>query len=111
MTAPDHSAPTVRPSTPARAVVHAGGGDTTYLRAGSGDVLVLVAPDLGSVGVLETMNALSRSFLVLAAAPGVSGRALTDWFHDFLEGLGVSDAHLLLHASVSASINGEADNA
>lgn len=112
MTAQTHSATTVRPAAPARAVVHTGGVDTTYLRAGSGDVLVLVAHDLDSAEVLQTMIALSHRFLVLTAAPGVNGPvALADWFHDFLEGLGISEAHLLLHASVSAHFNGEAHNA
>ena len=99
------------PGALARAVVHAGGVETAYLRAGSGEVVVLVAADLERDDVLHTVQTLSREFLVLAAAP--AGRAvdeaagLSRWLREFLECLGVTDAHLFLHASASPILTGE----
>lgn len=95
----------------ARAVVHAGGVETAYVRAGRGDALVLVAADLERDDVRQIVQTLSAEFLVLAAAPtpvalhGIAG--LSPWFREFLECLGVTDAHLFLHASASAILNGE----
>jgi hypothetical protein len=95
----------------ARAVVHAGGVETAYLRAGGGEVVVLVTAGLERDDVLQIVQTLSRQFLVLAAAPthvaphGTAG--LSRWLREFLECLGVAEAHLFLHASVSAILTGE----
>ena len=93
-----------------RAVVHAGGVETAYLRAGRGEVVVLVAADLERDDVLEIVRALSRQFLVVAAAPTVvlhGTAAVSQWLRGFLECLGVADAHVFLHASTSAILTGE----
>lgn len=105
-------AATVRAGTLARAVVHACGQETLYLRTGSGEVVVLLAADLEREDVLRTVRALSREFLVLAATPVLRdpvGRAR--WLREFLECLGVTDAHLFLHESASAILTGESIHA
>lgn len=92
----------------ARAVVHAGGVETPYLRAGSGSVVVLLATDLDRDDVLNTIKTLSRDFLILAAAPGMREPGdLVRWLHDFLECLGAADAHLFLHDPAAAILLGE----
>lgn len=95
-----------------RAVVHACGTETTYLRAGSGTVMVLVASDLDRDDVRETLTSLAREFLVLAAAPALGDPAnLAGWFQEFLECLGIADAHLVLHASASTLLTGDSYHA
>jgi hypothetical protein len=92
-----------RATVPARAVVCAAGVDTEYLRAGRGIPLILVVPDVDADEVRTMIEWLSARFLVLAAAPTVSGAdALGSWLREFMEGLGLADdAHVMLHASVS----------
>lgn len=85
-----------------RGVVHAGGVETQYVRAGRGDVVVLLAAGLDREDVLQTVHALSREFLVLAAVPSSGGAAsLSRWLRAFLECLGVTGAHVFLHAPAS----------
>ena len=95
--------------TTARAVVHAGGRDTEYLRAGRGPAVVLVSADLESDDVLRTVRVLATAFLVIAAAPALANAAeLSHWLRGFLEGLGLTDPHVILHASVATNLfNGE----
>ena len=85
----------------ARAVVCAAGVDTEYVRAGQGETMVLVAAPLASPEVQRDIAWLAKHYLVLAAAPPANG-GLRDWLAGFLEGLGFSDAHVMLHASVAA---------
>lgn len=105
--------PAVRAGSPARAVVHAGGVDTEYLRAGQGEPMVLVAALLDSSDVQATVARLAQHYLVLAVAlppgslaqvqpqPGPAGNPLANrWLDEFLEGLGLSHAHVLLHSSL-----------
>ena len=102
------SAPIRGPGATVRAVVHAGGVETSYLRAGNGEVVVLVAANLERDDVLHTVEMLSREFLVFAAVPVVHDTAgLARWLREFLECLGVTDAHLFLHDSASAILTGE----
>lgn len=109
MNAPGH-APLAPPVI--RAVVHARDIETAYLRTGSGSVVVLVAADLDRPDVQETVTALSREFLVLAAAPALHDiGSLNRWLREFLECLGVTDAHLVLHRSASAILSGDSINA
>ena len=100
-------------STAARAVVHAGGRGTEYLRAGRGPALVLVSAELDSEDVIGTVQMLAAGFLVFAAAPALAAPdELYPWLLEFLEGLGISNAHLMLHASVAATLlNGEPTDA
>jgi len=85
-----------------RGVVHAGGVETKYVRAGRGDVVVLLAPGLDRDDVLRSVQALSREFLVLAAVPSSGDLAsLSPWLRAFLECLGVTDAHVFVHAPAS----------
>ena len=88
---------------PARAVVHAGGVSTEYLRVGRGDVIVFVADDLDSEETRSVVERLQGSYTVFAAVPALAHSAqLMTWFTDFLEGLGVQSAHLLLHSSMTS---------
>jgi hypothetical protein len=85
-----------------RGVVHADGVETKYVRAGGGDVVVLLAEGLDREDVLRSVHALSREFLVLAAVPSSGDVAsLSRWLRAFLECLGVSDAHVFVHAPAS----------
>jgi hypothetical protein len=104
--------PAVAPVPVIRAVVHSGDSETTYLRSGSGSALVLVAAELDQRDVLEMMTALSRDFLVLLAAPALPDAAsLSRWLREFLECLGVADAHVVLHRSVATILSGDSINA
>ena len=95
-----------------RAVVHACDMETTYLRSGSGPALVLVTAELDQSDVIEMMTALSREFLVLTAAPALHDAAsLSRWLREFLECLGVADAHVVLHRSVATILSGDSINA
>ena len=110
MTAREMNRPAVR--TPVRAVVHVGNRTTTYLRAGHGPVVVIAVDDLEREAVLTLVDTLSKQFLVFAASPlARDAGKLHQWFHDFVEGLGLAEAHLLVHASASALLQGEPDNA
>jgi hypothetical protein len=59
-----------------RAIVHACDTETVYVRSGHGSALLLVAADLDRHDVSEMMTALSREFLVLAAAPALRDAAV-----------------------------------
>ncbi|HZA51833.1 MAG TPA: hypothetical protein VE549_13905 [Myxococcaceae bacterium] len=90
---------------PARAVVHAAGVSTEYLRVGRGDVIVFVTEDLESDETRSIVEKLQSCYTVLAAVPALTRHAhLMTWFNDFLEGLGVQSAHLLLHSSMTMTI-------
>jgi hypothetical protein len=85
-----------------RAVVCAGGIDTCYVRAGRGKPVVMVSENMDAPGVQEMIATLARDHLVLAAAPQLSDmRELGVWLRNFVEGLGIVDAHVILHASIS----------
>ena len=85
-----------RAGTLMRGVVHADGVATEYVRAGRGEVVVLLAEGLDRDDVVRRIHALSREFLVLAAVPSSTSRSR--WLRAFLECLGVTDAHVFLHA-------------
>lgn len=105
MTQPLSVERTARAGPPARAVVHAAGVDTEYLRAGRGDAIVIVGDDLDAPEVGELIAQLEGRYLVLAAAPALAGCVqLHDWLNGFLEGLGISTAHVLLHSSKSTAL-------
>ena len=98
---------TARSSDTTMAVVHAGGVETPYLRAGRGDAIVVVTTDLENADVLRTLAVLSREFLVFVAAPTLPERAsIARWLPGFLECLGVASAHLLLHGAASSIVTG-----
>lgn len=86
-------------ATPARAIVCAGGVDTPYLRAGRGEPIVLIAADVEAADVRSMIADLAQRFLVIAASPPVANVAT--WLTLFMEGLGLSDAHVLHHASTA----------
>lgn len=91
-----------RAGAPARAVVHAGGMDTEYLRTGRGHAVVLVASELDSPEVHGLVASLAERHLVFAASPRLHGDVdLSAWFNAFIEGLGLRSAHLFIHSSVS----------
>ena len=106
------SIPTARAGHPARAVVHAAGMDTEYLRTGKGDAVVVVADDLESADVNGLVASLAGNHLVFAASPSLSPNVdLSTWFNAFLEGLGVSTAHLFIHSSRTPSLaSGDPDH-
>jgi hypothetical protein len=90
-----------RAGMPARAVVSAGGVDTIYLRAGSGEPLVLVAADIDADDARMMFDQLAKHLLVFAAAPLTRNASeFSSWLCSFLEGLGVRGAHVLVHASL-----------
>lgn len=79
----------------------AGGTETPYLRAGRGHPLVLVVRDMDDPEVLALSAELAQRFTVFMASPGIgTARELTEWLRQFLEGLGVCESHLMLHASM-----------
>ena len=85
-----------------RAVVCAGGVNTSYVRAGKGKPIVMVSDDIDSPETLDLMAVLARDHLVFAAAPPVTDmQGLGVWLRNFVEGLGVTDAHLVLHPSTA----------
>ena len=85
-----------------RAVVCAGGVSTSYVRAGRGTPIVMVSDDVDAPGTQEMIARLARDHLVFAAAPAlVDAQSLGVWLRNFVEGLGISEAHLVLHSSVS----------
>lgn len=93
-----------RAGSPARAVVHAAGMDTEYLRTGRGDAIVLVATELDSAEINTLVASLADRHLVFAACPPLTGDFdLSRWFNAFLEGLGVPSAHLMVHSSMTLS--------
>jgi hypothetical protein len=96
---------TARAGSPARAVVHAAGMNTEYLRTGRGGAVVLVVDDLDAAEVNGLVACLADRHLVFAASPTLSGDVdLFTWFNAFLEGLGVSGAHLFVHSSMTPSL-------
>ena len=85
-----------------RAVVCAGGVSTTYVRAGRGKPIVMVSDDVDAPETQEMIAALARDHLVFAAAPPITDiQELGVWLRNFVEGLGINDAHLVLHASTA----------
>jgi hypothetical protein len=96
---------TARPGHPVRAVVHAAGIDTEYLRAGRGDAIVIVTDEIDAADVAALMAQLDGRYLVFAAAPALADRAaLGVWLNGFLEGLGVPSAHLLMHSTKAMTL-------
>lgn len=95
-----------RASVPARAIVSAGGIDTSYVRAGQGQAMLVIAADVDAPDVQQLIVDLAERFLVLAAAPDAvkGGCAFDLWLRNFLEGLGIGVAHVLFHASVPTGI-------
>jgi hypothetical protein len=90
-----------------RAVVCAGGVNTSYVRAGRGKPIVLVSDDVDAPETQEMIATLARDHLVFAASPPVTdGQGLGVWLRNFAEGLGINDAHLVLHPSVSPVLLG-----
>ena len=101
------TAATSDPGTLTRGVVHADGVETKYVRAGRGHVVVLLAQALDREDVQQSVHALSREFLVLAAVPSSGDAASRSlWLRAFLECLGVTGAHMFVHASV-ANLTGD----
>ena len=75
------------------------------VRAGQGEAMVIVAADVDARDVQQMIVDLAERFLVLAAAPAIEGgRAFERWLRNFLDGLGVSAAHVLFHASVPPAL-------
>lgn len=111
--------PAVRAGSPARAVVHAGGVDTEYLRAGHGEPMVLLAPRLDVPEVQVIVARLAQHFLVIAAGlprdlPSQHPARVTAasdtvgrWLEEFMEGLGYSHAHVLLHSSLPEQVRSD----
>jgi hypothetical protein len=95
-----------RAGVPVRAIVSAAGIETPYVRAGRGEAMVIVAADVDARDVQQMIVDLAERFLVLAAAPAVTeeGRAFEQWLRNFLDGLGLSAAHVLFHASLPTAL-------
>jgi len=90
-----------RTGAPVRGIVSAGGIETPYVRAGHGEAMVIVAADVDARDVQQMIVDLAERFLVLAASPAIEGgRAFERWLRNFLDGLGVSAAHVLFHADI-----------
>ena len=85
-----------------RAIVCAGGVNTSYVRAGRGSPIVMVTDDIDGAEARAMIATLARDHVVFAAAPRITDAAsLGAWLRGFNEGLGIADAHLMLHASIS----------
>lgn len=91
-----------------RASVCAGGTTTTYLRAGSGDVVLLlgapfVDPELDPlVGMLATTHRVVVPELSWTGAPdGGSAVALSSRLRSFLDGLGVGEVSIVARDDVA----------
>jgi hypothetical protein len=62
----------------------------------------MVSDDVDAPETQEMIMALARDHLVFAAAPPLTdGQGLGVWLTNFVEGLGIADAHLIFHPSVS----------
>lgn len=86
----------VRPPRAVRAIVCAGGVETEYLRAGSGETLVLLAPAPSDGGLVEELAlALAERFRVFVPTPPADWPRGT-WLSDFREGVGVQAARLVV---------------
>ncbi|HEX6313412.1 MAG TPA: hypothetical protein VFZ73_01075 [Gemmatimonadaceae bacterium] len=83
---------------PARAAVCTGGVETEYIRMGRGEPIVMVVADLDAVEVTEMTARLAMHYMVLVAAPRLDPGQIAGWMRDFLEGLGLAQAHLMVHA-------------
>lgn len=75
--------------------MHAGGVETSYIRVGRGDAIVLVVDDIDASATQELLETLAARYLVFAAAPGLSGEPLSRWLSGFVEALGVGEARVM----------------
>ena len=90
-----------RAGAPARAVVSARGVDTHYLRAGSGEAVVLLTQDHGDDGAYAAFASLARNARVIA--PYVPAKLpFGEWLRDFLDGLGLTSVTLVADAPMSS---------
>lgn len=99
---------------PVRAVVDAGSISTTYVRAGSGDPVVILRANTqtASAGASLLLD-LSRDFRVIEpeliapiveATTGGDSVAFSCWLREFLDGLGIARAGLVAEESVAARV-------
>jgi pimeloyl-ACP methyl ester carboxylesterase len=89
-------------ATPATASVHAGGTTTHYLRAGTGDVVVLLGESFTDPDLDPVVSALASGHRVvipelacLRRANGTPVVAFSSWLRSFLDGLGVTQASIV----------------
>jgi hypothetical protein len=62
----------------------------------------MVSDDVDAPETQEMIATLARDHLVFAAAPQLTDmQGLGVWLRNFVEGLGINDAHLVLHPSIS----------
>jgi hypothetical protein len=91
---------------PARAIVCAGGEETPYLRAGRGDVVVLLMTQYDGAWAQELIGVLSAKLLVIAPrvpAMEVEG-AFGSWLSNVLDGLGIAQVSIAAEASFTADV-------
>ena len=68
------------------------------MRAGRGEAVVLLVDDVDAGAVQQMAETLASRFLVIVAAPRLAPRDLDAWLAEFTEGLGLAEAHVLLHS-------------
>jgi pimeloyl-ACP methyl ester carboxylesterase len=89
-------------ASPAKASVHAGGTTTNYLRAGSGDVVVLLGESFSDPEIDPLVAVLASAHRVVIPelacpkrANGTPAVAFSSWLRSFLDGLGVTQASIV----------------
>jgi hypothetical protein len=95
-----------RAGEPARAIVCADGVETPYLRAGRGDVVVLLMAEYDGPCALELIELLSAKLLVITPrvpALEVEG-AFGSWLSNVLDGLGIAQVSVAAEASFIADV-------
>jgi len=86
---------------PVRAVVRAGSSDTTYIRAGSGESVVMMVADLEAPLSHALLDALGARFRVFAPVTRPLTSDFNVWLATFLDGLGITSTNLIAHSGLA----------
>jgi hypothetical protein len=98
----DHSSAAFRTG-PVRAVVRAGSSDTTYIRVGSGESVIVMVADLDAPLSHSLIETLGARFRVIAPVTHPAAADFNLWLATFLDGLGISSTNLVAHDGLAAS--------
>jgi hypothetical protein len=88
---------------PVRAVVRAGSSDTTYIRVGSGDSVILMVADPDAPLAHVLLEALGTRFRVIAPVTGAEAPDFNQWLATFLDGLGITSTNIIAHQELAAN--------
>lgn len=99
----DHNSASAFRTGPVRAVVRAGTSDTTYIRVGSGDSVILMAADPDAPLPRVLLEALGTRFRVIAPVTGPEASDFNEWLATFLDGLGITSTNIIAHQELAAN--------